>query len=364
VNRRPYIDWLRGVAVLIMIEAHVLDAWTSVAERTRAGYRWGIVMGGMGAPLFLFLAGVTLALAAGARRRNGLSMSAIAAAARRRGWQIFGLAFLFRLQSWLISGGRFPDSLLKVDILNVMGLAVVAAALLWHVGRAWRVQAGWLAGAACVSAMAAPLVLASPLLAHLPAPVAWYFAPVPGFSSFTLLPWAGFLFAGAALGLWLDVAHTDSTSHDHRLILGLGALGAAIAAAGLGASLLPALYTTTTFWSTSPSFFFVRLGVVVLLLALASWWTLTWPGRSALAELGAASLFVYWVHVEMVYGAVSRQLHRELRLEQALAGYAGFCVFMFLLVRLKNRISRRRADQVRRQPIAARFDPARLASPK
>ena len=28
MNRRGYIDWLRGISVLIMIEAHTLDAWT------------------------------------------------------------------------------------------------------------------------------------------------------------------------------------------------------------------------------------------------------------------------------------------------------------------------------------------------
>ena len=27
-SRRGYIDWLRGISVLIMIEAHTLDAWT------------------------------------------------------------------------------------------------------------------------------------------------------------------------------------------------------------------------------------------------------------------------------------------------------------------------------------------------
>ena len=32
-NRRHYIDWARGIAVLIMIHAHVLDAWTLPTER-------------------------------------------------------------------------------------------------------------------------------------------------------------------------------------------------------------------------------------------------------------------------------------------------------------------------------------------
>ena len=57
LNRRAYIDWARGVAVLLMIEAHTLDAWTRPADRATAAYQWAIIVGGMGAPLFLLLAG-------------------------------------------------------------------------------------------------------------------------------------------------------------------------------------------------------------------------------------------------------------------------------------------------------------------
>jgi hypothetical protein len=33
--RRQYLDWLRGIGVLIMIEGHGFDAWTRVADRSR-----------------------------------------------------------------------------------------------------------------------------------------------------------------------------------------------------------------------------------------------------------------------------------------------------------------------------------------
>ena len=35
VSRRGYLDWLRGVAVLIMVEAHLFDAWVRVIDRSR-----------------------------------------------------------------------------------------------------------------------------------------------------------------------------------------------------------------------------------------------------------------------------------------------------------------------------------------
>src|SRR5215510_3391976 len=103
MSRRGYLDWLRGVSVLIMIEAHVLDAWTRVADRSNAVYGWAMIVAGFAAPSFLFLAGIALSLAAGSRLRRGLESSEVAALARRRGLQIFAFAFLFRLQSWVIS---------------------------------------------------------------------------------------------------------------------------------------------------------------------------------------------------------------------------------------------------------------------
>jgi uncharacterized membrane protein len=36
--RRGYIDTLRGLAVLIMIEAHVLDSWTRFPDRQTKHY--------------------------------------------------------------------------------------------------------------------------------------------------------------------------------------------------------------------------------------------------------------------------------------------------------------------------------------
>ena len=128
MTRRPHLDWLRGIAVLIMIEAHTIDSWTRAAGRTSSAYQWSTVIAGFGAPAFLFLAGIALLLAAGGRSRRGLTAGEVTRSAFRRGLWIFALAFLFRLQSVLISGASF-QSLLKVDILNIMGISMMVGAL-------------------------------------------------------------------------------------------------------------------------------------------------------------------------------------------------------------------------------------------
>ena len=335
--RRRYIDWARGIAVLIMIEAHTLDSWTRVDDRSRTGFGWAIIIGGFGAPIFLFLAGVSLALAAGSRVRKGRSDAEAAALARRRGWQIFGLAILFRLQSVVISGGTL-ESLLKVDILNVMGITMLAAAVLWGVGRGRWSRAVLLAGAAVAIAMVTPIIRATPLLDPLPDRLEWYFRPYPGRTTFTLFPWASFLLAGAAVGQWLDATRTPQ--EERRVILGMSLAGPLMALAGYAASFLPPIYAQTNFRTSSPTFFFLRLGILISLLPIAYAWNAIFAGRSPLREFGIASLFVYWIHVEMVYGVLSAPIHKQLPFGQAVAAFAAFSVFLFALVKLKDRTTK------------------------
>lgn len=337
MSRRAYLDWLRGLAVLIMIEAHTFDAWTSVPERSELPYRWAIILGGFAAPAFLFLAGLTLALAGGARLRRGMPERDVAAASARWGWKVFALAFLFRLQSWLISGGPFPQALLKVDILNVMGLGMVAAAALWALGRSRAQRAAWLAGATVAMALVAPLVRSAGWVAEVPRPFVWYLAPVPGWTTFSLTPWVAFLFAGAALGVALDAATAPEA--EHRLMGRLAVAGPAIAVVSFAGSWMPSWYESSSFWTTSPSFFFLRLGLLLGALPVAHAWAARLPGWEPLRRIGAASFFVYWVHVELVYGILTLSIHKALPFEWALAGYLALVPVMFWLVRLWERFS-------------------------
>jgi uncharacterized membrane protein len=335
VSRRAYLDWLRGVAVLIMVEAHTLDAWTHVADRGRGDYKWAIVVGGFGAPIFLFLAGVALALAAGSRLDKGLSEAEVSARARRRGWEIFALALLFRLQSAVLGAGGVR-SFLKVDILNVMGLSMLGTALLWGLTRRTLSRVAVLVTAAVATAMLTPIVRVTKVLDWLPDPIEAYVKPIPEYSGFTLFPWGGFVLAGAATGLWLETARTPRD--ERRVIVWLALLGPALVAAGYALSRLPPIYRETNFWTSSPTFFVLRVGVLIAAIPIAYVWTATVRGRSPIQELGIASLFVYWIHVEMVYGFLTWPIHRRLAFEQAFIAFAVFTVFLYGLVKLKDRL--------------------------
>ena len=87
-------------------------------------------------------------------------------------------------------------------------------------------------------------------------------------------------------------------------------------------------------------FFGLRLGILLIALPAAFAWAARRRGHSPLEEFGVSSLFVYWIHVEMVYGIVSLALHKRLTLGQAAVAYLLLCGLLFGCVRLKNRLMR------------------------
>jgi uncharacterized membrane protein len=338
-----YLDWLRGLAVLVMIQAHTLDAWTRVPDRQSHAYALAMIVAGMGAPLFLFLAGVSVSLAAGSRARR-VGTTEAAQSVRRRGWQIFGLAFAFRLYSWVLSPGSPIGALLKVDILNIMGPSIVCAAWAWQAGSTtWR-RAAWLSAATVIFAMLTPIVRTTAWLDLLPDPLETYIRPGKGLATFTLFPWAAFVTAGAVCGLAL---HAGRAAPRGSLVAGWClAFGLALAAGGYALSFRPSIYPQSSFWTTSPAFLCVRLGVLGMAVAIAwAWERRPWrrPGWSPLEVLGASSLFVYWIHIELVYGFIATPLRRALSLPQVFLAFALFSGLMLAVTVGKNRlVSRRR----------------------
>lgn len=334
-RRLGYLDWLRGVTVLIMIEAHTFDAWTLASERARPWFGRLMLLAGMAAPLFLFLAGVAISLSAAAQMRRAAEPSAAARRAQQRGWQLFRYAFLFRLQSFVLGGLKSPRNLLKVDILNVMGPAVALTAGLWNVGSTrWR-RAAWLTAATLAVVLVTPWIRTTPLLDWLPDPIEWYIRPPVGQGTFTLFPWAAFVPAGALLGLVIDGAALSDRWRPWRLHAGILSAGLALVAGGVWAAGQPAIFPAT-FWTTSPTYFMARTGLLLMLVAVAWLWSVRpWSRPESarpLETLGVGSLFVYWVHVELVYGFATRPLRHALTLEQCVIAWALFSLAMFALL--------------------------------
>ncbi len=340
-QRRGYLDWLRGVAVLIMIEAHVLDSWTRVSDRQGRGFFYAMILGGFGAPLFLFLAGVTVPLSASAKLRRTGNVRSASLAVVRRGLEIFGLAFLFRLQAWILGWGPVR-SLLKIDILNIMGPSIAAAGAMWGFVNSTRARIVLFVIAAATVGFLTPIVRGLPLVLALPDAIRGYIRPVSGLSNFVIFPWAAFVFAGAILGVVLDAVHTSD--QEQRANIGFLVAGATLTALAYWCSFLPSWYEQSNFWTTSPAFFFLRVGVMTTTVGFAYLWEshARMAGHwSPLQQLGRTSLFIYWIHVEMVYGLISRPWHKGLSLTQAWFAWALFSTFMLMCSVVKELVAQR-----------------------
>lgn len=361
-SRRAYIDWMRGLSVLFMIEAHTFDAWTLLVQRGRPAYFWITFIGGLAAPIFLFLAGVSVAMGGEARTQRTGDRRGSAWTVQKRGWEIFGLAFLFRLQSFLLSPGSTVKGIFKADILNIMGPSIAAAAWIWGRVVSFRWRLAVFAGLAIGFSAATPLVRQAAWLSALPDPIEWYIRPLPRMSVFTLFPWVGYVCAGAFVGDLLNTAR-DARA-EWRLNRWLFAAGLGLLGGGYGASFLPSPYPDgwSSFWTTSPTYYCMKIGIMLMLLGAAYVyvqrpWAIAprTPAWSPLLEFGRSSLFVYWIHVELAYGIFSYPIHRRLTIEGALAAFALFTALMLGASVLKTRFVRAwKAERAASPPPAAR----------
>jgi uncharacterized membrane protein len=325
VSRLLYIDWMRGLAVLFMVLWHTADAWTLPAERQGLGFDAVLFLAGWAAPLFLFLAGLSVPLAGDARERRGMTRAEASRTLQRRGWQVFLLAHLFRVQSFLLNPNGSWSSIFKPDILNILGLGLVVTAVLWKRVRSPRDAALWLLGPAVVCvAVLTPLSREWwwPTLLH--PRLEAYIRPVGNFGVFSMFPTIGYVLAGAFAGVLVSL-HRDAPGRTHRV---LGVMGAGLVLAGGAGTFIPSLGIPTP--TESAPFVMWRTGAMMAALAAAGavFARLRAERRGTVVLLGQTSLFVYWVHVEIAYGVFSYPIRHGLTLTQSLAAYAAFMLVL------------------------------------
>ncbi len=380
VQRLPFIDWVRGFAVVAMVLWHTGDAWLSPGLRDGQGWLFLRFVGGLAAPSFLFLAGA----AAGLSARSGLEPAARHKALRgsvARGLEIVLIGYLLRYQTWLIDAAAIRQlgaarawiplgvgyaalvmatrrlavdprralqwalagvvlcvagylqvesvapgrlrRLLQVDVLQAIGMSLLLLALLERaIGLLQR--PAWLVLLGLVIAVATD-PLAALLPGPLPGPIAGYlgkWTPPPGqppAALFPLFPWFGYACFGAAVGALLRRAREDA----ERLVLGFAVAGAALALLTSEAHPWLRALMASEPWLVSPLRVAFRIGIVMALFVVGHVWASGSRGR-LLLDYGRASLRVYWAHMLFAYGILGRALHKS----SSYAGWLGFAALL------------------------------------
>jgi len=375
-----------------MFQTHCYDAWLGGDARNTTFLKGSQILGTLPAPTFLFLAGVSFALVTDKLIRKNLAPAQIARTMARRGAEIFAFGLLFRLQEFLIAWGWAPYSdLLRVDVLNIIGLSMILMALTCGIVlSAWRkthssyelipsspILSGgsvsrfshWRLALVCTSLAIVALiaVLTPPLYTTWrPTWLPWWLesyidgchnfgAPQPWL--FPLFPWAAFAFAGLAAGFILFSEQARSQVAKTLAVFALVGATAILAARELDHSPFH-LYSTYDYWHTSPNFLMMRIGLLLVIAFISyAWcrWGLATRGFSPLIQLGQTSLLVYWVHIEFVYGRFSLLPKRSESIPAATRGLLEITLFMLILSLLRTKIDWKRIDW---KKMSRRIQPA------
>ncbi len=290
-----------------MIETHVMNALLLPSVKDEPLFGVLTFMNGLVAPTFLFCAGAALAISLHRKWNDFTGFTPMLGRYVVKLFFILIVAYslhvpLFSLKQMLTLQDEGKWMLFfQADILHIIAIAlfmtVVIAVLVRNQNMLIRITA----------IIALVIVFISPLIRemdHTSLPV-WFrpYLTTQFKSQFPFFPWAAFLLSGILVGFWF--LKINERGEEEKLMpkLSLAALIAIIL------SLLIEAFPVTidpnhNFWKASPEFFFVRLGLVVLLFVYLWWFEkrLTISNRSPVIMFGQESFLIYVVHLLVVYG--------------------------------------------------------------
>jgi hypothetical protein len=291
--------------------------------------------------MFLFMAGVSMAIKFEGQVARGVERSVIVRGTVRRGFEVLLLAYLFRVQEFVLSWFWDWHDLLRVDILNCIGASMIVAAPL-VAPRGGRPQY------ALTLALVAALVAVGPIIGpgvHLPAWVPHHLAAyVVGhdkMAAFPLIPPMAWTLVGIAIGQWVVRQNRDPRRLT-RAFLVCGAVGLAmVGGVKLVRSIDPTIirYSSEVAQQMGPGTFIYRLGWIGVMALVGHGLMRLWPPPrfSVMRTFGQTSLLVYWVHVELVYGLIFKRCANRLSMTGATIAFVLMTAAMLGLALLRLR---------------------------
>jgi uncharacterized membrane protein len=304
--RYLYIDLLRGWAVLVMIEVHVVNTFLLPEVRLESWFPYLNFLNGLVAPTFLFISGYAFVLVAQRKWNDYLACNTVFFKQVGRILQVWAVGYalhlpVFSYRRLMVESQEMWMPFWKVDVLHCIAFSLLLMLVLVVIVRRQKYFI-WAVGAVGLLAIyAAPYTWSTNLDALVPLPIANYFNMLHG-SLFPLIPWLGFVFCGGMVSY--AVVHLRLKMEPERIFKGIFAGGAVLMLVSLLLAVMPFdVFPPHHFGRYSPLFVFVRIGIVLMMLSALYFWEQKYKSKASIVSVaGAESLVSYSFHLLVIYG--------------------------------------------------------------
>ena len=314
-QRYLFIDLYRSAVILLMLEGHVFRTFLSAQVQQSPIFQFHEFFHGLSAPAFLFGAGLTFVISTRKRWESYHHWAEPLARRVRKLLLVFALGLALRLPYFSFRKIVLECTheeilrLFQFDVLHCIGIGLLLLhALVFFFKTEVRFY-GLVLSTILIVCFATPLVWDMDFLRLIPLPFAQMVNGIHG-SPFPLFPYVGFLFAGVIVSWEFLIA--SEQKRESVFMRKLPAIGAALIIVGFLSDIVPLqLYPHYNFWFTSPSYFLIRVGA--LMMIVAAFWFLAGNARTPrriFTILGIESLFVYVLHLR----SEERRVGKECRL--------------------------------------------------
>lgn len=308
-KRIIFLDMMRALAVLMMVQGHTIDAFLGDQYRSFDSPLFNIwfTIRGFTAPIFMFTSGVAFTYLL-----RSYSVPFFENPRVRKGFHRF---IILVLLGYLL---RFPTpkmfdfsevthdqwlTFFTVDALHLIGFGLLFILCLGYLAEKYKLNDYIIFSFGSLFFFSLFLITEKINWANfLPIPFAAYFYHGTG-SFFPLFPWTGYVVSGAMLGSYLAKNPQSFASKSFSRKLFVFSLISFLICFTIH-QVEDYFYGQKTFWTDNAALIFYRLGMILMLNSILSYIALrikTIP--EIVKQVGKNTLFIYVVHVIILYGS-------------------------------------------------------------
>jgi len=347
-RRLFFIDMYRGLAVLVMIEGHVINSTIRQDLRPTKEFHYLDLLHGMIAPSFIFMSGFAFALGLDRKWDSFLRFEKPLWLQIRRLLFVVGLAYWLHLPVWsfqsmLHASREMILYFLRCDVLQLIAFSLLFSLFLCLIIRRKKLVIATLFALSLAMIFVTPFVYFMDTRKYLPLPLSDYINASYG-ALFPLFPWAAYSFAGTSI-CWIYLKAAKS-GKEAQLFKPMAIIGVILFISAFALFYAPwQYYKYVDPARSSPRHFMMKIGFIFFMLS-ALWYyeQKRKPQKSILSIVGQESLLVYGLHLIFVYGAsfmshnIAADIGKVLTFQPAFAITYGLMLLMIVVALAWHRL--------------------------